>query len=56
MPTASSSLMTPDAVNNNIVNFLQKAGFSIKKGISHSEVDIWAKKDEFELIIESRGN
>lgn len=49
-------VMTPSDVNNIIAELLQQKGFNVKKGTSHSEVDIRAIKDGFELIIESRGN
>lgn len=49
-------VMTPTEVNDFISEKLQQKGFIVKRGTSHSEVDIRATKDEFELIIESRGN
>lgn len=63
MPTVNSALsnpdpiiMTPDDVNDTIINYLQNNGFFIERGLSNSEVDIRAEKKDFVLIIESRGN
>ncbi|MFP3511481.1 hypothetical protein SB775_17880 [Peribacillus sp. SIMBA_075] len=49
-------IMTPKDVNDRIVQHLQLRGYSIKRGDTHSEVDVRATKNNIELIIESRGN
>ncbi|MEH7744734.1 hypothetical protein V7659_06715, partial [Neobacillus drentensis] len=63
MPTINSSqihpdsvIMTPNDVNDSIVNYLEIKGFSVVRGTTHSEEDIRAVKNDLELIIESRGN
>jgi hypothetical protein len=49
-------IMTPIEINDFITDKLQKLEFYVKRGSKDQEVDLRAIKDDFELIIESRGN
>jgi hypothetical protein len=49
-------IKTPTEVNDHISEKLKKYEFYVKRGSKDQDVDIRAIKDEFELIIESRGN
>jgi hypothetical protein len=49
-------IMTSDDVNQIIDEYLNKKEFTVTIGSHFSDVDIRAVKDNYELIIESRGN
>ncbi|MFU1991969.1 hypothetical protein [Priestia megaterium] len=49
-------IMTPDKVTEIVYKYLSENGFMVTRGSSNSDVDVRAKKNSYELIIESRGN